>query len=148
MSRAKPYPSDPAFRAPLAQVDEPAVARTAANLGIDVTDLSDEELRRLGVSQPVTAPTAAPGGPTPANSVRGREEGLGVDPALVEGNLAALAELHEASQGTGGTDNTPAPPAATKAAASTKKATDRQSQTAKPPTTTKKAPAKKAAAKK
>lgn len=66
MTIAKPYPSDPSLR------------------DSRVAD---------GESLPVTAPTAAPGGDPSPNSVRAREEGLGVKPDVTEANLNALAEL-------------------------------------------------------
>lgn len=66
MTIAKPYPSDPSLR------------------DSRVAD---------GESLPVTAPTAAPGGDPSPNSVRAREEGLGVKPSVVEDNLNALSEL-------------------------------------------------------
>ncbi len=66
MTIAKPTPSDPSMRATRV-ADSPAL--------------------------PVTEPVQAPGGAPSPNSVRSREEGLGVKPAVVEENLAALAEL-------------------------------------------------------
>ena len=66
MTIAKPYPSDPSMRE---------------------TRVAD------GEALPVTAPTAAPGGDPSPNSVRAREEGLGVKPDVTEANLAALSEL-------------------------------------------------------
>lgn len=73
MSRHKPYPSDPSLRDSRVG-DSPA--------------------------RPVTAPTAAPPGPMAPNSVRAREEGLGVKPAVVGDNLEALAELAAANDET------------------------------------------------
>lgn len=66
MTIAKPYPSDPSMRATRVG-DAPAL--------------------------PVTDPVQAPGGDPAPNSVRSREEGLGVKPAVIEANLEALAEL-------------------------------------------------------
>lgn len=71
MTIAKPYPSDPSMR------------------DSRVAD---------GEALPVTAPTAAPGGDPSPNSVRSREEGLGVKPSTVEANLAALSELAAADE--------------------------------------------------
>lgn len=71
MTIAKPYPSDPSLR------------------DSRVAD---------GESLPVTAPTAAPGGDPSPNSVRAREEGLGVKPSVVEDNLNALVELDADAQ--------------------------------------------------
>lgn len=83
----KPTPSD--------------MRRRAENLGIlEPGDayFSDNELARLGVAQPVTPPApAVPGTPGP-NSVRAREESLGVKPDVLVENLEGLAELQKASE--------------------------------------------------
>lgn len=102
MTIAKPYPSDPSLR------------------DSRVAD---------GESLPVTAPTAAPGGDPSPNSVRAREEGLGVKPDVTEANLNALVEL-AAAEPEPEPEKAPAKKRAPRKAAA------------------KKAPAKKAAAKK
>lgn len=105
MTIAKPYPSDPSMR-------ESRVAD--------------------GEALPVTAPTAAPGGDPSPNSVRAREEGLGVKPSVVEDNLAALDELAAAEAPVEKVVHSPSDPPPAKKRAPRKAAA-------------KKAPAKKAA---
>lgn len=152
MSRAKPYPSDPALRAPAAQVDDPTLARTIERFGdVDVDELTVEDRRRLGESAPVTPPTPAPPGLPSPNSVRAREEGLGVDPAVTEANLEALAELAAAPDDGSGPDVHPDESAAAEAERQKRderNARRREQRAAKKAAAAKKAPAKKAAAKK